>query len=504
MNKNLYALLKERFNPRFDQVFLQSPGGSSWTYGEMDSLCARFARAFLDMGVAAGDRIVVQVDKSPAAVAVYLACLRIGAVYVPLNTSYTANEVEFFLTDATPAVFIHAPERVKEYQPLVGKAGIRHSCMLGTSGDVHLWSEVKDLAGYDDILEATESDIAAMLYTSGTTGRPKGAMLSHGNLSSNALTLHDYWGFVPEDVLIHALPVYHVHGLFVALHCAMLSGCRVIFLPRFDTGLTRTCLPEATVMMGVPTYYTRLLADAGFDASICGNMRVFISGSAPLSPQTFEEFEQRIGGKILERYGMTETGMIASNPLDGERIAGTVGFPLPGVEVRITGNEGKILPDGEIGNVEVRGANVFKGYWNRPELGREVFRDDGYFITGDLGHLENGRLTLAGRSKDLIISGGLNIYPGEIEHCLDDLPGIRESAVIGVPHHDFGEAVIAVVVADSSEALTEGQVKEGIKSNIAGFKQPKRVFIVDELPRNTMGKVEKNVLRERYRDVFEV
>ena len=376
--------------------------------------------------------------------------------------------------------------------------------MLGTTDAAYLWSEVKDIDGYEDIAEAAETDIAAMLYTSGTTGRPKGAMLSHGNLCSNARTLHDYWGFSPGDVLLHALPVYHVHGLFVALHCAMLSACRVIFLPRFDTDQIRALLPEATAMMGVPTYYTRLLADGGFDASICGNMRVFISGSAPLSPQTFAEFERRSGRKILERYGMTETGMIASNPLQGERIAGTVGFPLPGVQVRIAGNDGKVLPDGETGNVEVRGPNVFKGYWNRPELAGEVFRNDGFFITGDLGHMENNRLTLAGRAKDLIISGGLNVYPKEIEIYLDNLPGVRESAVIGVPHHDFGEAVIAVVVAESGAALTEEQVMEEIKSDLAGFKQPKRVFTVDELPRNTMGKVEKNVLRERYREVFEI
>lgn len=502
MNNNLYALLKESFTPMQDRVFLQLANGQTWTYREMDRLCARFARAFLDKGVSRGDRIVVQVEKSAAAIAVYLAGLRIGAVYIPLNPAYTLPEVEYFLTDANPAVFICTPERYREFQPLVRKAGIRHHYPLGISDAGGLWHRVKDLNGYEEIAVMAETDCAAMLYTSGTTGRPKGAMLSHGNLSSNALTLHDYWGFNTADVLLHALPVFHVHGLFVALHCAMLSACRVLFLPSFDVDRVLACLPRATVMMGVPTYYSRLLAHQEFDPAVCRNNRLFISGSAPLSPQTFTEFEQRTGHKILERYGMTETGMIASNPLQGERIAGTVGFPLPGIEVRICDEAGKPLPDGEIGNVEVRGPNVFPGYWKRPELAGEVFREDGYFITGDLGHLDNGRLTLAGRGKDLIISGGLNVYPREIETCLDQLPGIRESAVIGVPHPDYGEAVVAVVVAQTGAALTEEQIKDGIRPGLAGFKQPKRVFIVDELPRNAMGKVEKNSLRESYQTVF--
>lgn len=502
MNKNLYALLRDSFIPMEDRVFLQLTDGNTWTYRDMDRLCSRFARSFLDMGVSAGDRVVVQVQKSPAAVALYLACLRVGAVYVPLNTAYTPREVEYFLNDAGPALFIGAPERHQQLQPLVRKAGISHYHTLGTNDTGDFWSQVKDLEGYEDIMDAAESDLAAILYTSGTTGRPKGAMLTHGNLSSNAMTLRDFWGFDGTDVLLHALPIYHVHGLFVALHCAMLSACRVIFLPRFDTDQIRAYLPEATVMMGVPTFYTRLLANAGFSASICENIRVFISGSAPLSPQTFTAFEQRTGRKIMERYGMTETGMIASNPLRGERVAGTVGYPLPGIEVRITNDEGKVMPDDEIGNVEVTGPNVFTGYWKRPKLAGEIFRDDGYFITGDLGRLENGRLTLAGRGKDLIISGGLNVYPREIEMCLDALPGVRESAVIGVPHPDYGETVVAVVVVKMGSVLTEKQITEGIRSDLAGFKQPKRVFTVDELPRNAMSKVEKNVLRERYKDVY--
>ena len=484
-----------------ERVFLELADGSVWTYHDMDLLCARFAHALLDMGVSCGDRVVAQVQKSPAAIALYLACLRIGAIYTPLNTSYRLREVVFFLTDASPSVFICTPENYTQFQELTRKTGVRLS-PLDTSDAGYLWSEVKTLDGYENVTPMSGSDSAAMLYTSGTTGRPKGALLSHNNLSANALALHDYWGFNHADVLLHALPVFHVHGLFVALHCAMLSACRVIFLDKFDTDLILNNLPRATVMMGVPTYYSRLLACEKFNAGVCTNMRVFISGSAPLSPQTFAEFEQRSGHRILERYGMTETGMIASNPLQGERIAGTVGFPLPGTKVRVTGETAEPLPDGEIGNVEVRGPNVFAGYWHRPELTREIFREDGFFITGDLGHLDQGRLTLAGRSKDLIISGGLNVYPKEIEICLEALPGIRESAVIGVPHPDYGEAVIALVVMESETVLTEDEIKDAIRPELAGFKQPKRVFTIEELPRNAMGKVEKNVLRENYQGIF--
>ena len=502
MNKNLYTLLREGFSKGEERIFLDCMDGHPWSYGAMDRLCGRFAGAFLDMGVQAGDRVLVQVEKSPAAIAVYLACLRIGAVYTPLNTAYTAHELEFFLDDAKPVLFISTPENHEKLRPLARRAGIRQHHALGTSETGHLWAQAQVGRVHEAICQVEETDIAAMLYTSGTTGRPKGALLSHGNLASNALALHALWGFHPGDVLLHALPVYHVHGLFVALHCAMLSACRVLFLPRFDDNLILERLPEATVMMGVPTYYSRLLARPDFKHACCRGMRLFISGSAPLLPQTFNEFEQRSGHRILERYGMTETGMIASNPLQGERIAGTVGFPLPGTEVRICDDEGKLQPDGEIGTVEVRGPNVFRGYWQRPELAAEVFRADGFFITGDLGQLDDGRLTLAGRGKDLIISGGLNVYPKEIEICLDELPEIEESAVIGVPHPDFGEAVIALVVAAAGTAFDEARLSSALRPLLAGFKQPKRIIAIKELPRNAMGKVEKNVLREKYRDVL--
>ncbi len=504
MNKNHYALLRDRFIPMEDRVFLQLPEGKNWTYGDMDRLSGRFARAFRDLGVNAGDRIVTQVEKSAAAVAVYLACLRTGAIFVPLNTAYTLTEVDYFLKDAAPAIYLCTPERFLQMQARDVNAVVGQIIALGTNDREYFWSHVNDLEEYDEISDSAESDVAAMLYTSGTTGQPKGAMLTHGNLTSNAITLHDYWGFGPTDVLLHALPVYHIHGLFTALHCAMLSACRVLFLSAFDAGEVRMQLPQATVMMGVPTYYSRLLAGTDFNAGECEHIRVFISGSAPLTPAVFREFEARTGQRILERYGMTETGMIASNPLQGDRIPGTVGYALPGIEVRITDDMGNLLPEGQIGNVEVRGPNVFTGYWNKPELTQQAFRDDGFFITGDMGQLDDKRLSLSGRSKDLIISGGLNVYPKEIEMCLDNFPGVSESAVIGVPHSDFGEAVAAVVVAKTGARLTEEQILNEIRSDLAGFKRPKRVLIVDELPRNAMGKVEKSVLRKRYKDLFEV
>jgi malonyl-CoA/methylmalonyl-CoA synthetase len=353
----------------------------------------------------------------------------------------------------------------------------------------------------EQVVEVAADDLAAILYTSGTTGLSKGAMLSHANLASNAQVLHDYWHWQHDDVLLHALPIFHVHGLFVALHCALLGGSRLIFLPRFDADEVIARLPEATVLMGVPTFYTRLLERADFTRELCAGMRLFISGSAPLLADTHREFEARTGHRILERYGMTEAGMITSNPYDGERIAGTVGFALPGVSARVADDQGAERPRGEAGVLEIQGPNVFQGYWQMPEKSAEEFRPDGWFITGDIAVMaDDGRVSIVGRAKDLIISGGFNVYPKEIESQIDELPGVRESAVIGVPHADFGEGVVAVVVADGSSGLTEQSVVEALKDRLARFKQPKRVYIVDELPRNTMGKVQKNVLRDVYKD----
>ena len=449
------------------------------------------------------DRVVVQVDKSVDAVSLYLACLRAGAIYIPLNTAYTPAEVGYFLSDSTPRVFVCRSGTEVALAGVARTAGVAEVLTLGGDGSGSLIDALREPAPGDDVAVVEADELAAILYTSGTTGRSKGAMLSHANLASNAQVLFEYWHWRADDVLLHALPIFHVHGLFVALHCALLGGSRVIFLPRFDAATVIDRLPQASVMMGVPTFYTRLLDRDDFTADVCRNMRLFISGSAPLLAETHRAFEQRTGHRILERYGMTEAGMITSNPYDGERIAGTVGYALPGVDARVADERGHEVPRGETGVLEITGPNVFRGYWQMPDKTAEEFRGDGYFVTGDIAVMaDDGRVTIVGRAKDLIISGGFNVYPKEIESQIDELPGVRESAVIGVPHADFGEGVTAVVVPDGVGVLTEEAVIEALKDRLARFKQPKRVFIVDELPRNTMGKVQKNVLRDTYRDTF--
>ncbi len=478
MSENLYLTLARGFADQPDKCCLQLPDGSTWSFPELDTLSARMARVLLDRAQP-GDRVLVQADKSPEAVALYLACLRAGLVLLPLNTAYTAAELDYFRKDAHPAVEID-------------DAGLRRLCL-----DSSRVAPLEDVAGVD------EDSLAAILYTSGTTGRSKGAMLSHGNLRSNAETLHQLWGFKPDDVLLHALPIYHVHGLFVALNTALMSGSTILFLPRFDVDTVLAQLPRATLMMGVPTFYSRMLEREDFDRQSVSDMRLFISGSAPLNEQTFAAFEARTGHRILERYGMSETGMLSSNPLDGERLAGSVGYALPGVELRVCNDHGEALPAGEVGVVEVRGPNVFRGYWQMPEKTAAEFREDGFFITGDLGRLDaDGRLWLVGREKDLIISGGLNVYPKEVELCLDAVDGVRESAVIGVPHADFGEAVVAVWVAEADSTASEAQLETALAGQLARFKQPKAYIQRSDLPRNTMGKVQKNRLRDEYRDWF--
>ena len=496
---NLYKVFRDQFDSCLDQPFLISAGGSHCSYGDIDRLSACFAAVLKRVGVNTGDRVVVQVSKSPAAVALYLACLRIGAVYVPLNTAYTVTEVSYFLADAAPALFVCSPESVDQLSGIAKQAGVPVTLSLGDSQDGSFADQARKLSPLIELTDRDPNDVAAMLYTSGTTGRSKGAMLTLDNLASNALTLHEYWGFRHGDVLLHALPIFHVHGLFVALHCAMLNASSVIFLPKFDATEVRKMFSGATVMMGVPTFYTRLLDCEDFGHEECRHIRLFVCGSAPLTEQTFVEFEQRTGHKILERYGMTETNMITSNPLIGERIASTVGYALPGIEVRVADETGQPLPPDMVGSVELKGPNVFTGYWQMPEKTAQEFHDDGFFITGDQGSLaEDGRLSLVGRSKDLIISGGYNIYPKEIETIIDEVPGVVESAVIGVPHRDFGESVVAVVVVNKNKPASETLILEATKSKLARFKQPRSVIMVDELPRNTMGKVQKKVLRERY------
>jgi malonyl-CoA/methylmalonyl-CoA synthetase len=495
MNANLYALLRDHFPEDAEQPCLLIPGGPVIHYDDLDAASARIANALSDAGCRVGDRVAVQTDKCWQSLALYLACLRAGLVYLPLNTGYQKSELDYFFADAEPTSIICRSDAAD------GIAALRQQAKVftldGTAGTL-----LDRASGQADSFETVTSkpdDLAAILYTSGTTGRSKGAMLSHRNLASNALTLVEEWGFTRGDVLLHALPVYHVHGLFVACHCALLSGSRMLWLPKFDAKEVIGLLPHANAMMGVPTFYTRLLAEPTFGAAVCRSIRLFVSGSAPLLTKTFNEFRARTGHAILERYGMTETGMNTANPLDGERIPGTVGPPLPGVSVRIVDADAHPCEPGVVGNIEVKGPNVFRGYWRMPEKTREEFSADGYFRTGDMGEwLPNRYLKIVGRAKDLIITGGLNVYPAEIEERINALPGVAESAVIGVPDADFGEAVTAVVVARPGQTLTEHDLIAALKTEIASFKVPKRVHFVDDLPRNAMGKVQKNALRESY------
>ncbi len=498
-NENLYALFESRFPVDRHQALLLVDSGAPLSYADAEAGSARYASFLAGLGLVPGDRVAVQVEKSPEALLLYLACLRAGLAYLPLNSAYQHGEVAYFLEDAEPRAVVAQPKSMPWLAPLAARLGIRHVFSLDEEGGGTLASASRDSPMEFATVRRGAGDLAAILYTSGTTGRSKGAMITHGNLASNALALHKAWGFRPDDILIHALPLFHVHGLFVACHCVLLNGSAMRFHARFDARRAIAEFATSTVFMGVPTFYTRLLAEPGLDRGACSKMRIFVSGSAPLLAETHTEFEARTGHRILERYGMTETGMLTSNPLQGDRRAGSVGPALPGTQVRIVDDDDVPCAAEAIGHVQVRGANVFPGYWRMPERNREEFTHDGFFRTGDMGSLsKDGYLTIAGRSKDLIITGGYNVYPKEIELALDELPGVRESAVIGVPHPDFGEAVAAVVVAVPGEAPTEAQVVAAMKAKLANFKVPKRVYFVEDLPRNAMGKVQKNVLRERY------
>ena len=502
MSENLYELFQSRFPRDGSQPLLLFDGNAPLTYSEAEQGVARFAAYLASLGLEPGERIAVQVEKSPEALLLYLACLRAGLIYLPLNSAYQQAEVTYFVGDAQPAAIVTQPGSLAWMRPLAERAGVRHVLTLDDEGGGTLIAGAHNAPATFATVPRSGDDLAAILYTSGTTGRSKGAMISHRNLASNATVLHKAWGFGPRDVLIHMLPLFHVHGLFVASHCVLLNGTAMRFHARFDAKRALAEMPESTVFMGVPTFYTRLLAEPGLDRETCRSMRLFVSGSAPLLAETHVQFENRTGLRILERYGMTETGMLTSNPLAGERRAGSVGPALPGTEVRVVDDEDHPVAAGAIGHVQVRGANVFSGYWRMPERNREEFTADGFFRTGDMGNLSSdGYLTIAGRSKDLIISGGYNVYPKEIELVLDELPGVAESAVIGVPHADFGEAVTAVLVPSHDvKSPTEAEVIAEVKARLANFKVPKRVYWVDELPRNTMGKVQKNLLRERFKE----
>jgi malonyl-CoA/methylmalonyl-CoA synthetase len=500
---NLYTHFSKLISAHADKELLCTSDGRSISYAEIDRQSARIARYLSDLGTAPGDRISVQVEKSPECLCLYLACLRAGFVFHPLNPGYKIRELEYFLNNAEPTFVVCDPANLREISPVARAAGARHAMTMDADGKGTLIDGASNSTAEFATVTRDDNDLAALLYSSGTTGVPKGIMLTHANLLRNTESLVEAWGFTDRDRLMHALPIFHMHGLFVGIGCVMLSGASMRWLPAYNAKDVIQHLPECTVLMGVPTYYTRLLAEKSFTPRIAKSMRLFISGSAPLLEETFVEFEQRTGHRILERYGMTETNMNTANPLVGERKAGTVGPPLPGVEVRIVGDDGRPVDQGDIGNLQVRGPNVFVGYWKMPDKTAEDIAENGFFNTGDKGSIdEDGYVTIVGRAKDMVITGGLNVYPKELELFIDDLEGVQETAVIGVPHADFGEGVVAVVVPTVGGPSNEEDVISACKNEMASFKVPKKVVFVEELPRNTMSKVQKNILRETYKDLL--
>lgn len=501
MNSNLYSHFEQKFLQRPQQACMQLDDGRVISYDEVMRQSARYAGALVALGARPGDRVAVQVQKSPEAVFLYLGCLRAGCVFLPMNPAYQSSEVEHVLSDARPAVFVTYPEGAGVARAAAQRTGVPQVVELNDDGTGHLVRLADEQRAVFDVVERTPTDLAAILYTSGTTGKPKGAMLTHANLLAGVTVLHEFWQFQPDDVLVHVLPIYHIHGLFVALHCAFFNTSPIWFERKFNPARTIQLFGQSTVFMGVPTHYVRLLAQADLNAEVGRTMRLFISGSAPLLPETFRSFESRTGHTILERYGMTEGGMFASNPYQGERRCGTVGRPLPGVSLRVVDDANQPVKPGDVGAIQVKGANVFAGYWQQPQKTAEEHTEDGYFKTGDMGVLsDDGYLSIVGRSKDLIITGGLNVYPKEVEDIIDTLPGVVESAVIGLPDADFGEAVIAIVVAQpqARATLSHQHIIEALKGRLAGYKIPKAVHFVDDLPRNVMGKVQKNILRANF------
>jgi len=511
-NHNLFAALRAAFPKDLNAVAVETDEGLRYSWRDLDRATAMMANLLKSLELPAGSRIAVQVDKSVEAMMLYLATLRAGYVFLPLNTAYQSAEIEYFIGNAEPAVVVCSPANFGWVSKIAFKAGTQHVFTLGDDRTGSLLDRAVHHSDRHQTVSRQADDLAAILYTSGTTGRSKGAMLTHGNMLSNAEMLKDYWGWQSGDVLIHALPIFHVHGLFVAIHGALINGSKMIWMAKFDPQRVIARMPEATVFMGVPTLYVRMLAEPGLTREAVRKMRLFIAGSAPLLLETFNEWQQRTGHTILERYGMSETVMLTSNPYQAdkrygqqsERRGGTVGFPLPGVSLRVLGDDGKDLPVDEIGGIQVKGPNVFKGYWRMPEKTAEEFTADGYFKTGDVGKVDSrGYVTIVGRSKDLIISGGYNVYPAEIEGYINEMPGVAESALVGVPHPDFGEVGVAVVIAKAGASLQPEAIVAELKSQLANFKIPKRCFVVPELPRNTMGKVQKNLLRDQYKDLFQ-
>jgi malonyl-CoA/methylmalonyl-CoA synthetase len=510
-NANIYASLREQFPTDLDSIAVETDNGLHYSWRDIERGSAMMANLLQGLKIPAGSRVAVQVEKSVEAMMLYLATLRAGLVFLPLNTAYQSAEIEYFITNAEPAVVVCSSKNFGWVSKIAFTCGAQSVFSLNDDRTGSLLDRAVHCSDIHSCSHNKDDDLAAILYTSGTTGRSKGAMLSHGNMLSNAAMLKEYWGWQKGDVLIHALPIFHVHGLFVAIHAALINGSKMIWLNKFDPKAVIAAMPIATVFMGVPTLYTRMLSEPALSKDAAKHMRLFIAGSAPLLKETHEEWEQRTGHKILERYGMSETVMLTSNPYSSdaryqsqsERRAGTVGFPLPGVSLRIAGDDGKVLPTDEIGGIQVKGPNVFAGYWRMPEKTKEEFTADGYFKTGDVGKQDaRGYVHIVGRSKDLIISGGYNVYPAEIEGYINEMNGVAESALIGVPHPDFGEVGIAVVIAKPGAALKPEAILSDLKSRLANFKIPKRCEIVAELPRNTMGKVQKNLLREQYKAAF--
>jgi malonyl-CoA/methylmalonyl-CoA synthetase len=505
-NHNLFVALRAAFPQDLDAVAIDAGPQLRYSWRDLERASAMLANLLDSLELPPASRIAVQVEKSVEAVLLYLATLRSGHVFLPLNTAYQSAEIAYFIGNADPAVVVCSPANHGWVSKIAFTAGTRHVFTLGDDRSGTLLQRAAHHSDQHEPAQRGPDDLAAILYTSGTTGRSKGAMLSHRNLFSNAQVLKDYWGWREGDVLIHALPIFHVHGLFVALHGALLNGSKMIWFARFDPKAVIARLSEATVFMGVPTLYVRLLAERTLDEHAVRHMRLFISGSAPLLIETFKDWQSRTGHTILERYGMSETAMLTSNPCrpeDGERRGGTVGFPLPQVQLRVMDDAGQPVAAGEIGGIEVRGPNVFQGYWRMPEKTAEEFTADGFFKTGDVGRVDAaGYVTIVGRSKDLIISGGYNVYPAEIEGFLNELPGVAESAVVGASHPDFGEVGVAVVIAKPGVTLDGDALLAELKAQLANFKIPKRCFVVDELPRNTMGKVQKNLLRDQYKALF--
>ena len=504
---NLYSLLEKGFPKDKNACALETHDGLYYSWSDLERATAKMANFLKSLKLPTGSRIAVQVEKSPEALFLYLATIRAGYVYLPLNTAYQAAEIQYFIENAEPAVMVCSSKNFSWVSKVAFKAGTKFVFTLDEDRKGTLLERAASLSDKFKTVSVKDDDLAAILYTSGTTGRSKGAMLTHKNLGSNARVLQKFWGWKKGDVLLHALPIFHVHGLFVAAHGALINGSKMIWLPRLDTAQLISYMPRSTVMMGVPTFYVRLLADKGFTKEVTRNMRLFVSGSAPLLTETFNAFKDLIGEPILERYGMSETVMLVSNPYKGARVGGSVGLPLPGVKVRVVDENNKPCGVNEIGSIQVKGPNIFKGYWRMPEKTAEEFTKDGWFKTGDVGRwggMANGAnapkdyLCIVGRSKDLIISGGYNVYPKEIESFIDDMDGVDESAVIGIPHPDFGEAVMAVVVPKAGAKLDAQAMINTLKTQIANFKIPKRLEIVADLPRNTMGKVQKNILRQQY------